>query len=499
MQPLNAPRTQAPPSQSWVGQWFDGIAQEVSSWFADDSPEQALKQRDRVRVSVAQNSLPAVRVPLQFQAAPVSQTPLTPAAIQRFSALNNASVKIAPPAQWSRYFPQGHRPQSWTRSLSPTSESLNQLKEQGRFNAPLQQALNQLFEAPLAPAFAQQREAVMQSILQDLAFPQNISQGSKDSCVSTVAQMKMAQERPVAYVQLMQELLSPSGRAHSIPPIQSAQGPIYFEREASALPADHSGRSLSERLFQASAMEYANAELHYHNASDLHSYKDSAHAKPVQSGLYDTQNRNLISALFGQVYDSYKLSQGDSTQLLVEQAQQSLQAGQSVSVGLKWLDGGHQVLLTALNADYAVIQNPQLVHQQVKMPRAQFEQALTAVLTPRVPPHTAAAAHAPKPDAVPTLAPELYLNIHDYLWSHPQGRFDALPEDLLATISLAFASVGLNGSHLQDFESALLEQPKRFEGKVLEQLDSLRSAAQRQSLSRLEAGQQMLAVLRAAL
>lgn len=481
----------SPTTGNWFSRWLSDVSHEVRSWFGDEPSPSVLSQRDRVHVSVAQSSLPAVSVPIAAPAFRPS-TQVSPN-LKQLSALNSKPHPITAPANWQRFF-SVNTPAHWSRQLAPNNNSLQALEKQGRLSPALKQALSALENAPLAPEFEKQRNEIIQSVLQDLAQPAQIAQGTKDTCVSTVAQMKMAQEKPAEYVQLIQALVSPSGRANQIPPIQSPQGPIYFERETSALTEDHSGRSLSERLFQAAAMEFANAELHYHNDKDQHTQSSTEQSPALQSGLYDQQNRNLISALFGQVYDSYKLSQGDSPAQLLQQAQKNLDAGQSVSIGLKWLDGGHQVLLTGIDADFAVIQNPQLIHQTVKIPRTQFEQALSAVLTARQPAPSGFSALSQSAD-IPELAPELYLNIHDYLLNHPQGRFDSLPEELKATLSLAFGSVGLNGRHLKAFEDQLLAQPSKFQGSVTEQLDDLRSQLQKREINKVQAGHAMLAVL----
>jgi hypothetical protein len=247
----------------------------------------------------------------------------------------------------------GHYTNSMLRSIQA-------LLENERLTPDLLLAMENLMAAPLHPELSNQRQTLMRSGLQELAFPERIEQHAKGTCAPTTVQILLALKNPVQYLSILQALASPDGKV----PGSLLHGASGMEREADTLQNDRSGRSLSSRLLQPAFMEYANGDENYDNRSDRNS-----DGKKEYSGLDEKGAVRLNEALFGAGSYVFRFvnAQPDpawqgfvKADTLMHELTTALAQGEPVPVGLRWGESAHKVLLTEIDSkeDKAFFMNP---------------------------------------------------------------------------------------------------------------------------------------------
>lgn len=189
--------------------------------------------------------------------------------------------------------------------------------------------------APLHRGLEPQRLSLTRCVLQDIAFPEMINQHAKGTCAATTGQILLAIHDPAAYVRVLTELASPSGKV----------GDGAIVREPGTLADDKSGRSLSGRLVQPAFMEYANGDLDYNNESDMHSNK--------RDGLNDKETSRLLQYLMPWAdYRNVSLYYGTprpDAAAVFNQLKAHVDRGSAISVGMNWREAAHRVIVTKID------------------------------------------------------------------------------------------------------------------------------------------------------
>jgi len=215
-------------------------------------------------------------------------------------------------------------------------------------------------------------EKVYQEVLETLSNPESLHQGNKATCGATVAQYKLIKENPAEYVRLLSGITEKNGMA------QMRNGDSLTLNQ-SALSEDGSGRRMTDKLFQASLMEYGKDDLRYNNITDRHYQAD----KIDNSGILYTNDifgarapksldvGNITNVLNGLLpYQSeYKVMPDDTTKMgsfrttAKQDIESSLQKGHSVPVALLWSENGgnhaaHALTVEGIQGDKVILRNP---------------------------------------------------------------------------------------------------------------------------------------------
>jgi hypothetical protein len=113
-------------------------------------------------------------------------------------------------------------------------------------------------DAPLAEGI--DREALLASLVTELATPTAISQGPRNTCGPAVVLIELAMKNPAEYARLTLGLASPSG-------VVKTQSGLELRREPGTDGNDGTRRSLTQRLLAPALME-ATKDTPYDNATD---------------------------------------------------------------------------------------------------------------------------------------------------------------------------------------------------------------------------------------
>ncbi|PIQ27888.1 hypothetical protein COW36_08730 [bacterium (Candidatus Blackallbacteria) CG17_big_fil_post_rev_8_21_14_2_50_48_46] len=294
---------------------------------------------------------------------------------------------------------------------SPIS-SFSQLIREGKLDDRLLEALEKLNTGEnLDPALKSQSEELFNSALQNIAFPEKISQHSKGTCAATRVEALLAMDNPAAYLDTVRKLASPSARAR----IDSA----FLQRVSGTETGDQSGRSVASRLIQPALMEYANgSQLDYDNQADAHQAKSSFLPSPRNGagGLTVPETLHLIEGVFGKeridsVHSIYTDPPETREQVLKATERMVSEGKTPLLVDLDWGDsatggdGGHALLLSKLDSKQAYFMNPW--GELDSMPRAEFDARLRAGIALKKPPTLPPRAQSTS--SYSELAPERYL------------------------------------------------------------------------------------------
>jgi hypothetical protein len=220
--------------------------------------------------------------------------------------------------------------------------SVTQLVNNGRMTPDVTSALNDFTKCDLNKHLVDQRNSLIRSTIQEIAFPESINQHAKGTCAATSVQIQYAVKSPDKYVKMIEGLASPDGEV----PKELVPGGGKMERVSGTMKDDKSGRSISSRLIQPAFMEYANGDsifISYNNKADEHTkfffFKD-------HGGLFDPETNHLLEGLYGK--DSYVVKSGTGATIMPD-VEKSLNDGNPVVVGMRWRSGGHEVLLTKVD------------------------------------------------------------------------------------------------------------------------------------------------------
>lgn len=275
--------------------------------------------------------------------------------------------------------------------VNSTLTSMAQLLSQGKVDSELIDSLESLRSADLDPELESQAEELFNSAIQNIAFPESISQHSRGTCAATRVEALMALDDPSGYIDTVRRLASPSGRARE-------EGGFLHRVEGTAA-ADDSGRSVASRLLQPALMEMANGrKLDYNNLDDLNHINPHGERSPnryVQDrdgagGLTTIDSRRLIRGVFGEdrvkEFSSIFGNNGVSREEVVSDTEDMMANGDGpLLVDLDWGDdGGHALLLSDLDADNAYFMNPW--GELHTMPREEFDSRLRFSMSVTDPP-----------------------------------------------------------------------------------------------------------------
>ena len=140
--------------------------------------------------------------------------------------------------------------------LAMIAQDPNRLAAQDKQGKSLLTNLSELASQPLNGAFVkagQTQQRLLGDVLHDLAAPEDVDQGNTQNCTVTSMQYRLLQGNPSEYARMMKELAGSSGSTALLGPGQLALQPDSLRPID---PGDQ--RSLSERIFQRSTMEFAN-------------------------------------------------------------------------------------------------------------------------------------------------------------------------------------------------------------------------------------------------
>lgn len=112
--------------------------------------------------------------------------------------------------------------------------------------------------APLAEGL--DREALLASLVTELATPTSINQGPRNTCGPTIVLIELAMKNPAEYARITLGLASPAG-------VVKTQSGLELRREPGTERSDGTGRSMTQRLLAPALME-ATKETPYDNVTD---------------------------------------------------------------------------------------------------------------------------------------------------------------------------------------------------------------------------------------
>lgn len=193
---------------------------------------------------------------------------------------------------------------------------------------------------------------ILRQIVESVANPDAINQGTKGSCAVTTVEYLHAKERPADYVRVMAGLTGEDGKA------SLRNGEIMHREDGSTLP-DNSGRRAVDRIYQDSMREYANGARDYDNQTDEHYevYMDkdgNLVRKSTGKGTpMDDYERAMDAVL---PYDSEWTTRGVGAEA---ELRQLLQQGYPVQVVLSWGENSsHALALEGMDAGQVFLRNP---------------------------------------------------------------------------------------------------------------------------------------------
>jgi hypothetical protein len=136
------------------------------------------------------------------------------------------------------------------------------------------------------------REAILGGVLSEIADPNRIDQGGKNTCTVTSMQYELVRRQPAEYARIMARLTSRGGEAWM-------QGGGKLQLQARNLVDDpRESRSASDMIFQSAAMRYATNDLDYNAWTDARARPDGSWT----TGLYPEEERRVLDGLFGPGY-----------------------------------------------------------------------------------------------------------------------------------------------------------------------------------------------------
>ena len=188
--------------------------------------------------------------------------------------------------------------------------------------------------------------------------------GSRGTCAPTALSIGLNIERPAEYARIMKAAASTSGA------VKLVDGSTLYREKDTAFTDDRSGRALTQRLLAPLFMEASNGKDDYRDSAS----KENRNAGATARGL---------DALYDAVYDhnmSYDTNTKDRAKLMAR-IRSELAEGQNVLAGIKYRNGGHQLLVTGLEKhqgkEYVKYINPW--GQEERMAVAEFQSRMNGI------------------------------------------------------------------------------------------------------------------------
>lgn len=154
-------------------------------------------------------------------------------------------------------------------------------------------------------------ENLLASVLQDVANPNSIDQGSATTCTTASMQFEMVTEAPAEFARLIAGLAT-KGEVAMQGGDKLTLGADRRDDYANA----RLGRTQTEALFQTATMEYANGKDDFRPIS---SRTTDARGKTIRDGLTAAQQQKVLSQLFGLKYESKQLPTEESAAAALKQ------------------------------------------------------------------------------------------------------------------------------------------------------------------------------------
>lgn len=243
----------------------------------------------------------------------------------------------------------------------------------------LLKSLHELSTQPLAKGI--DRTALVGDVLQEIATPSAIAQKHRGTCTATTMQIKMAMERPAEYARLIAGLALPAGK------VQMANGQTLVREPGTGtgakIQAPYQGkpvmindlRSVSSQLWQPALMQYGYGPGHdYDNRTDTVS---GAAAPGVSMVNRMATGLSGKEAAFVRSWREEGGQKVDNRDALLEALRQEVPKS-PVPAGIVWGEkdhqGGHEVLVTRMEADRVYFNNPHGVEESMAL--AEFKERL---------------------------------------------------------------------------------------------------------------------------
>jgi hypothetical protein len=202
-------------------------------------------------------------------------------------------------------------------------------------------------------------------LVQELATPSAINQGSRGTCAPTAMSINLALNHPAEYARIMSDLASPSGK------VQLADGKTTLTREPeTSFKPDGTGRALTQRLMAPVFMEASNGKKSYNDRTGSGAGASSTSLDVLHDAVY---GRNMA-------YDEVSSSERGAAMKRIDS---ELASGQNVLAGIRWggAGSGHKVLITGTEKvngkDYVNFINPWGTEE--RMPRSEFQSRLHGI------------------------------------------------------------------------------------------------------------------------
>jgi len=177
-----------------------------------------------------------------------------------------------------------------------------------------------------------------EELVKDIAKPDRIWQGSRNTCTAAAFQYLNAKMHPAEYARILRGLLSEQGR------VQLRTGQMAY-RNAGTLGNDGSGRSLTERVYQAFGMELGNGSKWYDARTDSNN---------GGAGMDGWEVNRLTNAVMPYNSKVYFGNDGKA----ISRMYAALQKGYQFPVGLYWGSGGHELIVEGMDKNYVYLRNP---------------------------------------------------------------------------------------------------------------------------------------------
>jgi hypothetical protein len=206
------------------------------------------------------------------------------------------------------------------------------------------------------------RGAFLCDLVQELATPSAINQGSVGTCAPTTIAIDLAMRNPAEYARIALGLASPSGE------VELAGGQTLTREEGTILD-DGKGRSNVQRLMGSAFMELGNGNRDYINSTE------------EGDGAWSNDLDVLNEAVWGRPMSDKRLTTAEQRAGAMDIIDTQLEAGRNVPVALSWGEGYHKVLVTGTEVidgeEYVTYTNPW--GREERMPREEFESRLADI------------------------------------------------------------------------------------------------------------------------
>jgi hypothetical protein len=206
-------------------------------------------------------------------------------------------------------------------------------------------------------------EKIMDLTIKHLARPEEIRNRKQASCAAAVLQYIQAEDQPADYARTVAGLTSTDGK------VDLGYGDV-LEANEDSLRKDRSLRDDVCRIYQASAIDYANGDLEYSNSEQKHidpNDPDFQKGKGITSSEY-TRVSNIILPYNVENKRVKDISTKDEDigkrEIIENDIQSFIDEGNLVAAGMRWSQVSddkyrlHKLAITNIDGDYIYLRNP---------------------------------------------------------------------------------------------------------------------------------------------